>query len=104
MTARATIVVVADRLAGDSTEPVVEMTTSALVPAVFGKRAAKRFCTCCDAELPEPNESWNRLPMDWATTVMTMIAADPQEQDPTAVVVAPARQAPQCGVLGLERS
>ena len=66
--------VVTDRLAGAAMEPVVEMTTSALVPAVFGKRAVNRFCTCCDAELPEPNESWNRLPMDWATTVMTMIA------------------------------
>ncbi len=51
------------------------MTTSALVPAVWGKRAARRFCTCWEAELPEPNESWNRLPMDWATTVMAMMMA-----------------------------
>ena len=80
------------------------MTTSALVPAVWGKRAARRFCTCCEAELPEPNESWNRLPMDWATTVMTMMAPIQSEQDPAAVVVAPAGQPAQRGVLGLAGS
>ena len=64
---------VVDRLDTDATGPVVEMTTSALVPAVCGKRAARRFWTCCEAELPDPKESWNRLPMDWATTVMTMM-------------------------------
>ncbi len=63
------------RLAGVWMGSVVAITTSALVPAVCGKRAARRFCTCWDAELPESNDSWNRLPMDWPTTVITMMAA-----------------------------
>ena len=76
------------------------MTTSALVPAVWGKRAVRRFWTCWEAEFPEPKESWNRLPIDWATTVMTMMARDPDEQDPAAVVEAPSRQPAQRRVLG----
>ena len=62
------------RSAGESTVPVVETTTSALVPEACGNRAASRFCTRWEGELPESNDSWNRLPMDWPSTVITMMA------------------------------
>ncbi len=71
----ATIASVWARSAPEVTGPVVETTTSAVEPAVCGKRAARRFCTCCEAEFPDSKEIWNRLPIDWATIVTTTIAA-----------------------------
>ena len=49
-------------------------TTSAVSPALAGKRAVRSSAACCDSVLPAVNLFWKRVPTTWATTVMPMRA------------------------------